>query len=545
MASVWVARQTGKHGFRRLVAMKTILPKYAAEPKFQRMFIDEARIASRIEHANVTQILDVGEQHDVTYLVMEYVDGDALSKIHRAAQEQGRRDSRSGSCSASWRTCAAGCTPPTSSGTTRERRSASCTATSRRRTSSSRHEAWQSSSTSGSPRRATGSRATRTATRSRARCSTCRPSKRSACRSTGAPTCGPSARSSTTSSRGAPRSRRTTRSRRSLTITSGRRPSPLPSDVPAPVRDAGRACARALGRGALRDGGGAPAGDRGCDCRVQAGRQHVGRRGVHRGRPRRPGGEAEGGLALGLKAADEREKIDAIMRSNAEPTAPARSGGREATGLTQADTARRPAVISRSPSRRRRRRDRPSARRPWPFRPPIEHGAGPSWWRRVAWSSAGRSRCSPCDRRAKGPRPRRPCRRRPRWRRRALPLAPRLRRLLPSPPRSLLPPRRRVHPRARAPSSSTSATRTPRAPAASSGGAPCSRRQTRSHTHGHRQAPGELWVLDSGSGAACWPSMLIASVARADPTAVDRETARTLMDQGRELERKGRHRRRR
>jgi len=88
MASVWIARQTGKHGFQKLVAIKTILPKYAAEPTFQSMFVDEARIASRIEHANVTQILDVGEQHGVTYLVMEYVDGDALSKINRAAKKK-------------------------------------------------------------------------------------------------------------------------------------------------------------------------------------------------------------------------------------------------------------------------------------------------------------------------------------------------------------------------------------------------------------------------------------------------------------------------
>ena len=88
MASVWIARQTGKHGFRKLVAIKTILPRFATEPKFQQMFIDEARIASRIEHVNVTQILDVGEQHGITYLVMEYVDGDALSKMSRAAQKK-------------------------------------------------------------------------------------------------------------------------------------------------------------------------------------------------------------------------------------------------------------------------------------------------------------------------------------------------------------------------------------------------------------------------------------------------------------------------
>ncbi|MGH7294901.1 MAG: hypothetical protein ACRELB_08210 [Polyangiaceae bacterium] len=60
MASVWVARQRGKHGFEKLVAIKTILPKFAADIRFQEMFLDEARIASRIEHLNVAQILDLG-----------------------------------------------------------------------------------------------------------------------------------------------------------------------------------------------------------------------------------------------------------------------------------------------------------------------------------------------------------------------------------------------------------------------------------------------------------------------------------------------------
>jgi serine/threonine-protein kinase len=88
MASVWIARQTGKHGFEKLVAIKTILPKYAADARFQQMFLDEARIASRIEHPNVAQILDVGEQHETTYLVMEYVDGDSLSSLQRTLQKK-------------------------------------------------------------------------------------------------------------------------------------------------------------------------------------------------------------------------------------------------------------------------------------------------------------------------------------------------------------------------------------------------------------------------------------------------------------------------
>jgi len=89
MASVWVARQRGKHGFEKLVAIKTILPKFAADPRFQSMFLDEARIASRIEHNNVAQILDLGEEHDILYLAMEYVDGEALSKLNRACQRKG------------------------------------------------------------------------------------------------------------------------------------------------------------------------------------------------------------------------------------------------------------------------------------------------------------------------------------------------------------------------------------------------------------------------------------------------------------------------
>jgi serine/threonine-protein kinase len=89
MASVWVARQRGKHGFEKLVAIKTILPKFAADPRFQEMFLDEARIASRIEHLNVAQIFDLGEEHDILYLAMEYVDGDALSKLNRACQRKG------------------------------------------------------------------------------------------------------------------------------------------------------------------------------------------------------------------------------------------------------------------------------------------------------------------------------------------------------------------------------------------------------------------------------------------------------------------------
>jgi serine/threonine protein kinase len=91
MASVWLARLLGKHGFEKLVAIKTILPSFAADSRFRQMFLDEARIASRIEHTNVAQILDLGEQHDLLYLVMEWIEGDALSKLSRVIEKSGQQ----------------------------------------------------------------------------------------------------------------------------------------------------------------------------------------------------------------------------------------------------------------------------------------------------------------------------------------------------------------------------------------------------------------------------------------------------------------------
>jgi serine/threonine-protein kinase len=88
MACVWLGRVRGKHGFERLVAIKTILPEYATEPEFRTMMADEARIASAIEHPNVAHIIDVGEDLGTFYIVLEWVDGDSLYALHRLNDKQ-------------------------------------------------------------------------------------------------------------------------------------------------------------------------------------------------------------------------------------------------------------------------------------------------------------------------------------------------------------------------------------------------------------------------------------------------------------------------
>ena len=88
MASVWLARLRGKRGFEKLFAIKTIKTELIADTRFQEMFLDEARIASAIVHPNVAQILDLGEQDDILYTVMEWVDGESLAKIHKIARKR-------------------------------------------------------------------------------------------------------------------------------------------------------------------------------------------------------------------------------------------------------------------------------------------------------------------------------------------------------------------------------------------------------------------------------------------------------------------------
>jgi serine/threonine protein kinase len=87
MAAIWLARMQGKHGFERLVAVKTILPEYALVPEFRKMLLDEAAVAARVRHANVTSVLDVGDEKGVLYIVMDWVNGDSLQAIHRALQK--------------------------------------------------------------------------------------------------------------------------------------------------------------------------------------------------------------------------------------------------------------------------------------------------------------------------------------------------------------------------------------------------------------------------------------------------------------------------
>ncbi len=88
MATVHLGRTLGMGGFERLVAVKVMHPHVASEPECVDMFLDEARLAARIHHPNVVSTIDVSEDEEGVFLVMEFVEGPSFQGLLRALKKK-------------------------------------------------------------------------------------------------------------------------------------------------------------------------------------------------------------------------------------------------------------------------------------------------------------------------------------------------------------------------------------------------------------------------------------------------------------------------
>ncbi|HEY6880481.1 MAG TPA: serine/threonine-protein kinase, partial [Polyangiales bacterium] len=90
MAEVYRAKAFGVEGFERIVAVKRILPTIALDTDFIKMFIDEAKLAVQLNHANIAQIFDLGKVDGNYYIALEYVHGKDLRSVfeHQTAQRE-------------------------------------------------------------------------------------------------------------------------------------------------------------------------------------------------------------------------------------------------------------------------------------------------------------------------------------------------------------------------------------------------------------------------------------------------------------------------
>lgn len=81
MADVYIARQHGAMGFKRLMVIKQVRQELLADDRMIRLFLDEARLAARIDHHNVVRVHDLGRNADGFYMVMDFVHGLSMDAV--------------------------------------------------------------------------------------------------------------------------------------------------------------------------------------------------------------------------------------------------------------------------------------------------------------------------------------------------------------------------------------------------------------------------------------------------------------------------------
>lgn len=81
MAELSLALQTGLEGFSRVVALKRVIPAMAISDAFVQMFLDEARLAARLDHPYIVRIYELGQEQDRFFMAMEYLPGEDLLQI--------------------------------------------------------------------------------------------------------------------------------------------------------------------------------------------------------------------------------------------------------------------------------------------------------------------------------------------------------------------------------------------------------------------------------------------------------------------------------
>jgi hypothetical protein len=91
MAEIFLARTVGVLGFDKLVVIKRILPHLASRTDFVAMFLDEARIATTLGHANIVQTHEVGVHGKSYFMAMEYLAGEDVRTIVRHLGRDGAR----------------------------------------------------------------------------------------------------------------------------------------------------------------------------------------------------------------------------------------------------------------------------------------------------------------------------------------------------------------------------------------------------------------------------------------------------------------------
>jgi serine/threonine protein kinase len=83
MAEIFLARTRTELGGSRRIVIKEVLPELSQEPSFARMLVREAKLAARLNHRNIVNVVDLGRESGRLFIAMEYVEGYDLNHLLR------------------------------------------------------------------------------------------------------------------------------------------------------------------------------------------------------------------------------------------------------------------------------------------------------------------------------------------------------------------------------------------------------------------------------------------------------------------------------
>jgi serine/threonine-protein kinase len=75
MAEIHLAKLAGEAGFEKIVVVKRLLPELVASKAYVAMFLDEGKLAARLDHPNVCEVFELGRDGAEYFLAMPYLDG--------------------------------------------------------------------------------------------------------------------------------------------------------------------------------------------------------------------------------------------------------------------------------------------------------------------------------------------------------------------------------------------------------------------------------------------------------------------------------------
>jgi len=91
MAEVFLARSQWAQGTEKILVIKQIHPALVENARFIDMFVDEARVAMRLNHTNIVQVYTFEQVDGAHILAMEYVDGPDLLGLETDVRDRDQR----------------------------------------------------------------------------------------------------------------------------------------------------------------------------------------------------------------------------------------------------------------------------------------------------------------------------------------------------------------------------------------------------------------------------------------------------------------------